>query len=129
MHKGAGYDFYKGSPYQRGYGLGGAFRRFFSWIVPIFKQHALPTIKDGLKELGKTTLLTTADFAKDVAYGKDIKSSFQERVSSGIDEIKDHVEKKLRGSGKRKKKGIKRSSKLKNFLILKKKKQLDDIFQ
>lgn len=42
MLKGGEFEFYKGSPYQRGYGLGGTFRRFFSWLVPIFKEHALP---------------------------------------------------------------------------------------
>ena len=38
------YDVFRGSIYQKGYGLGGNFRKFFNWIVPLFQKYALPTI-------------------------------------------------------------------------------------
>lgn len=111
-------------PYQRGYGLGGTFRRFFSWIVPILKKHALPVIQDGLKEVGKTALGTAADIAKDSLSGMNVKDSFRERTSAAIDTLKEKAERKLDG------KGIKRSRKpkKKKYIIIKKRKHLKDIF-
>ena len=46
---GGEYNVYRGSMYQKGYGLGGSFRKFFSWIIPLVKKHALPTIESGIK--------------------------------------------------------------------------------
>ena len=54
---GSDYNYYRGSVYQQGYGMGSTFRKFFKWIVPIFKQHALPTIESGLKHVSKEDLL------------------------------------------------------------------------
>lgn len=34
---GSNYDYFRGDVYQKGYGLGGTFKKFFKWIVPIFK--------------------------------------------------------------------------------------------
>lgn len=115
---------YSGMPYQRGYGLGGTFRRFFSWIVPILKKHAVPVIQDGLKEVGKTALGTAADIAKDSLNGVNIKDAFRDRTSAAIDSLKEKAERKLDG------KGIKRSrkQKKKKFIIIKKRKHLKDIF-
>jgi hypothetical protein len=50
-----GYQLYKGNLYQRSHGLGGTFRRFFNWIVPIVQRHALPVIKEGFKEVGENS--------------------------------------------------------------------------
>ncbi len=50
------YNYFRGSVYQKGYGLGGSFKRFFKWIIPIFKQHALPKIEIGLKQVGSEAL-------------------------------------------------------------------------
>lgn len=132
---------YYGAPYQRGYGLGGTFRKFFSWIVPIFKKHALPVLNDGLKEVGKTALTTAADIAKDTVNGINIRDSFRERTNTALDTLKEKAEKKLEGRGyrinKNKKKtyegshslSIKRGKKLKKKIILiKKRKDLKDIF-
>jgi hypothetical protein len=38
------YDVFRGSIYQKGHGLGGNFRKFFNWIVPLFQKYAMPTI-------------------------------------------------------------------------------------
>ena len=42
-----GYEVFKGPMYQQGYGLGGYFRKFFKWIVPIAEKHVLPHLKSG----------------------------------------------------------------------------------
>lgn len=133
MLRGGSYEIYRGSPYQRGYGLGGTFRRFFSWLVPIFKEQALPVIKSGLREIGKTAVITTADIAKDAVNGRDFKSAFRDHVTTGIDNLREKAEKTFTGGGRGRKRksstGIKRSgSKLKNYIILKKRKELKDIF-
>lgn len=111
-------------PYQRGYGLGGTFRRFFSWIVPILKKHALPVVQEGLKEVGKTALGTAADIAKDSLNGMDVKDSFRQRTVSAIDSLKEKAERKLDGRGIKRR----RKSKKQKYIIIKKRKQLKDIF-
>lgn len=123
-------NYYRGNPYQRGYGVGGTFRRFFSWIVPLFKQHALPVINEGVKEVGLTALSTASDILKDTTNGRNIKSSIKERVDQAVDNIKEKVERKLRGG--RSNMGIKRSDKAKkkkDYILIKKRKQLKDIFE
>ena len=65
-------NIFRGSQYQRGYGLGGAFRRFFNWIVPLVQKHAAPAIESGLKVVGKTALSAAADIAKDVVAGTSV---------------------------------------------------------
>lgn len=30
------FSVFRGAPYQHGYGLGNAFRRFVSWAIPLF---------------------------------------------------------------------------------------------
>ena len=117
-------NFYRGSPNQRGYGLGGSFRRFFSWIVPIFKTHALPVIKSGLKEVGKTAISTAADVAKDLTNGRELRETLVERVNNAVDEIKNKAEKSLAGG----KLGIKRKKKNKKYYLIKKRSHLKDIF-
>ena len=65
---------YRAPMYQRGYGLGNAFKRFFRWIVPIFKQHALPALKSGATALKDEALSSASNIVNDVLEGKDLKS-------------------------------------------------------
>ena len=120
---GGEYNLYKGAVYQRGYGLGGAFRKFFSWIMPIVKKHALPALESGAKVLGKEAVSAVGEIAKDVLAGKNLKNSVHERGSMAIDNIKDYAEKSLEG------RGIKKRKSKKKFIIIKKKpKHTTDIF-
>lgn len=121
-HFGSGNDnpFYKGAVYQRGYGIGSQFKRFFNWIVPLFKKHAVPTLERGLKKLGEESINSVSNIAKDVISGKDLKSSAQENINRSISNLKQSVEDTLEG------KGIKR--KRSKILLLKKSKRLKDIF-
>jgi hypothetical protein len=122
--RGAGNDLgvYRGTLFQKGYGLGGTFRRFFKWIILIFEKHALPTFESGVKEIGKQALTSVSNITRDVAAGKNLKESAREHVQSAIDNLKSQVENKLAG------KGIKRRSKFKDFIILRKKQKYKDIF-
>ena len=110
------YALYRGSIIQKGYGLGSTFKKFFRWIVPIFQKHALPTIESGVKAIGKQTLSSVSDIAKDIVAGRNIRESAQERVSTAIDYLKQSAEQTLEG------KGIKRKKKFKNYPIYKKQK-------
>ena len=116
-------NIFRGNPYQRGYGLGGVFRRFFNWIVTLVHKHAAPAIESGLKVVGKTALSTAADIAKDAVAGKNIRQSAETRINSAVDMLKEQAEKKISGNG------IKRRKKSKKIIILKKqKKNFDEIF-
>ena len=114
-------NIFRGAPYQRGYGLGGTFRRFFSWIIPLVKKHALPALESGAKEVGKTALSTIADIAKDVATGKKFKESAESRIDTAVDNLKEKAENLLNG------KGINRRRKKKKVTFSVKKK-IQDIF-
>lgn len=129
---GGQYNYFRGSQFQKGYGLGGIYyqqgaglgtmlRQFASWIVPILKKHALPTIQAGVKTIGKEVINSAADVAKDVISGKDLKSASAERFNTAIDSLKEKAEKKLDGEG------IKRKREYKKFVILKKKKNSNKI--
>jgi hypothetical protein len=124
---GGQYNYFRGSQFQRGYGLGGIYyqqgsglgtllRQFASWVVPLLKKHAIPTIQAGVKTLGREVLDSAADVAKDVISGKDLKLSATNRFNTAIDTLKEKVEKKLDGEG------IKRKKDLKKYVILKKRK-------
>jgi hypothetical protein len=99
------------------------FRKFASWVVPIFKKHALPVIESGIKTVDQEALDSAADVAKDIISGKNLKEASSERLISAIDNLKQKAENKLQG------KGIKRKKKLKNLVIFKNKKtRFQDIF-
>jgi len=134
---GGEYNFFQGSPYQEGYGLiniqsgdgfSDLFRRFASWVVPMIKKHAIPTIESGVKAIGREALDSAADVAKDLLSGSDFKTSATNRYNSAIDSLKEKVEKKIEGRGI--KLAIKRKPSLKNKIILKKRKiaRNSDIF-
>ena len=69
------YNYYRGNVYQKGFGLGGTFRRFFKWVVPLIKTHAMPKIESGLKVVGRELLNSATNVATDVLNGKDFKDS------------------------------------------------------
>jgi hypothetical protein len=132
---GGDYNYYRGSNFQRGYGLGGyayqngaglggMFRKFASWVMPILRKHALPSLQSGVKAIGREALDSAADVAKDIISGRDFKETVNKRLGTAIESLKDKAEQKLDG------RGIKRKRNLKNLIILKKKKIVNhkDIF-
>ena len=125
---GGEYNYYKGSQFQDGYGLiqfqtgdgfSDIFRRFASWVVPIIKKHAVPTLESGVKALGREALDSAANVAKDLLSGRDFKESATNRYKSAIDSLKEKAEKSLEGRGL-KGRAIKRNRSTQNKIILKK---------
>ncbi len=139
-HLGSGFNVYRGLPYQKGYGLGGSFRRFFRWIVPIFKKHALPILKSTAKVIGNEALSSVSNISKDIINGNNIADSVQSRLNEAVDNLKTKAEDTLEGRGFEKKlkhksthskyKGIKKKTKFQKFNIKEKiaSKRYTDIF-
>lgn len=69
---GNGLPYYQGISYQKGYGLGGIFRRLF--------RSAFPFIVKGTKAIGKEALRTGTRVASDVLSGQDFKESVKSRT-------------------------------------------------
>ena len=122
-------NYFKGSRFQEGYGglggsykqegagLGGLFRKFASWIIPIVKKYAVPTLKSGAKAIGREALDSASNIAKDVLTGVNVQDSMNSRLTKSVDNLKDIAEKSFEG------KGIKRPKTFKNVIILKKQKK------
>jgi hypothetical protein len=82
---------FRGTNYQKGYGFGDVFKKFFSWIMPIVKKNATPVIKT----LGKHVIKTASHIANDAINGESFSKSAKERINNTLDEIKLHY-----GNGK-----------------------------
>ena len=94
---------FKGSIYQRGYGFGDIFKKFFSWIVPIVKKNAIPVLKD----VGRQIVKNTSNIAYDTIDGQNFKKSTQDRVGESMNYIETQYgkgKKKYKKRRKRKKK-------------------------
>lgn len=115
--RGFGLNYFKGQSYQKGYGLGGFFRKFFKWASPYISK-IMPIIKQGAKHVGKEVIDSAANIAKDVLEGKDLKESSSTRINDSIDNLVSN--KPMTGSG------YKRKRKYTNSFHFKKRKQ--DIF-
>lgn len=125
---GGDYNYFKGSRLQegsglggfyiqQGRGLGGLFRKFASWIIPMVKKYAVPTLKSGAEAIGREALESAGNVAKDVLSGVNVKDSLTSRLSNSVENLKDLAEKKLSG------RGIKRRKNFKDIIILKKQKK------
>lgn len=111
---GGAYDIYRGPLYQKGYGLGGAFRRFFKWIIPLVQKHGAPIIEKGINTVGNQVVSSASDLAVDIIKGKDMKEAANEHFETAVENLKRKAEDALEG------KGIKRGRKKKSYVILKK---------
>ncbi|CAF0982786.1 unnamed protein product [Brachionus calyciflorus] len=80
-----GLPYFQGSPYQRGYGLGGIFRKIFSWIMPIVREHAMPVAKSVVKEKSAT------DVVQDTIQGNNLLDSAKYRFGESVKLIKSQL--------------------------------------
>lgn len=87
----AGY--YRGSPYQRGGGLGSFFRSLF--------RMAVPAIKTAATHIGRQALNSGVDIAQDVLRGKPIESAVHEHGREGISKLIESASNALRGQSGR----------------------------
>ncbi|GFV85386.1 uncharacterized protein TNCV_3772111 [Trichonephila clavipes] len=103
---GSGLTHYKGINFQKGYGIGGIFRRLF--------RAALPFLVKGGKTIGKEVLMTGSRGASDVLSGENFKEAVKTRskesgkklAQKAIDRVQSMVGK---GQYKRKRKKQKNS--------------------
>jgi hypothetical protein len=72
---GYGFSGFKGTPYQRGAGLGSFFRSLFRMAVPLLKSTAT--------HVGRQALESGANIARDVAEGRSIDDSFKDHARRG----------------------------------------------
>lgn len=82
---GSGLPYFQGSLYQKGYGLGGIFRRIFKYIMPIVRENALPAVKT----VGRELLKSAANVVNDSLSGENLKTSAKKRLSESIKNISD----------------------------------------
>ena len=115
---------FRGSRNQRGHGLGNWFRSFFRYVVPLFKEHAVPLLKKGATIVGTEAIKTAANVATDKIAGKKLEDAGRTRINEGLENISQQWNQK--GSGNRKKKFKKREVSLNQNN--KKVRRLKDIF-
>ena len=60
---------FRGPMYQQGYGLGGYFKKFFRWLMPIAERHVMPHIKSGIETVGKKAVESASRIANDTISG------------------------------------------------------------
>ena len=112
---GNGLPFFAGSPYQRGYGLGGIFRNIFKWIMPIVKEHALPAAKS----VGKELLRTATNVAQDTLNGEEFGQSTKKRLKESFKNISNKLHE---GQGLKLKPGLSIKGKKRKSQLSRKKK-------
>lgn len=86
---GQGLPYFQGVSYQRGYGLGGIFRNIFRWVMPIVKEHALPTVKT----FGKELIKSVTNIANDSLNGHDFKDSAKKHIVETVKNTLNNIHK------------------------------------
>lgn len=124
MHQtGSGLNYYQGSPYQRGYGLGGLFRSFF--------RAATPLLKSGVKAIGKQVFHSGMDLMNDMSQGQDFKGAAKRRFKEVGKVLTDKAAAKVKtmiGNGKKRHKKRKLTKNRIIQRLVKKKCASQDIF-
>ena len=69
---GKGLPYFKGTAFQRGYGIGGFFAKLF--------RSAMPLLVKGAKTIGKEALRTGTMVTNDMLSGENFKSSLETRT-------------------------------------------------
>jgi hypothetical protein len=88
-----------------GFGLGGLFKNFLSFLTPFFnkaKENAIPILKSAARELGKEVVKSTSEIAKDVLEGKKLGESAKERITNSIENLTEKANEKMKGNGYKK---------------------------
>jgi hypothetical protein len=129
---GSGMAVFRGYANQRGHGLGGIFRTLFNYIMPIFKTHALPVLKQGAKIVGTEAIKTASNIAHDAIKGRNIKEASREHLKDAIDALGAQAQTHLQtGSGSKKKRKYKQMNIERNYIFKKpqyKNRRVRDIF-
>ena len=91
---------FEGVAFQKGYGVGSIFRKFFKWVIPIIKDNALPYLNKTLANVTNEAVTGLNNFTKDVIDDqKGIKESAKLRFNESISNLKRKIQE---GSGLKK---------------------------
>lgn len=93
IQEGGGY-YFRGNPYQRGYGVGSVFRTWWRAILPFLKGAG--------KHMGKEALVTTAKILDNIAQGAELKETIKEEAKRGVKRMADRLEQSGSGVKRRK---------------------------
>ena len=77
---------FRGSTYQRGYGFGDIFKKFFSFIMPLIRKNATPV----LKNLGRHVIKTASNIANDVIDGKNLSERSNYHINDSLNNLRTH---------------------------------------
>lgn len=89
---GSGAEIYRGSAFQKGYGIG-------SWLGGLFR-HIIPLLRKGGKALGGELLNTVNNVLDDVTHnGKTFETAIKSRGVEGIDNLKRKAVATMKGGG------------------------------
>ena len=99
-------NYYSGSGVQRGYGIGGVFKRFFKWFLPIVKSHGMPIVKDFAKTSGKELLRGVTQVASDSLAGNNFKESSKRAAEDMIGNISNKIKTGQLGTGYKRKRKV-----------------------
>jgi hypothetical protein len=78
---------FRGTPNQKGHGLGKIFGGLF--------RAAIPLLKSGAKAVGKQAIHTGIDIARDVSLGKPVKESLKRRFEEGAEGLVNKAKRKI----------------------------------
>ena len=76
---GYGLPYYSGTPYMKGYGLGGILSGVLRSVVPMFKSAGKTLLREGLK--------TGTEILTDALDGRNIKESASQRLSQSARQL------------------------------------------
>ena len=118
---------FQGARFQKGYGLGGIFSKFFKWITPVLKTHAIPLLKSGAQSLGTEAVKAAANIVTDAIHGKNFEESAKQHGNEAFQTLKNKAQSVFhqKGSGKKRKK---QNRKVISKKIEKRTRRLKDIF-
>ena len=94
---------FRGSSYQKGYGIGSIIGGLFKSVLPVLKSTALPILKSGAKRLGKTALKTGFNILNEGLDGKNLKQSAIRNLTQAGSDLLDSTLTKSTNQRKRKK--------------------------
>ena len=93
--RGAGGEVFRGTPFQRGHGLGALLGSFFRSIIPALGRTVTPLLKTGAKAVGRHALRAGGKVLQDAMRGDNLKSSLRKRTGEELSSLVETAIKKV----------------------------------
>jgi hypothetical protein len=87
----------------------------YNWILPLFKTHAIPLLKEGGKVIGTEVLKSATNVANDAIVGNNMKTSLKENFAKSLNRLSEKANESLLQRGKGYKRVNKRKVNFHNF--------------